>query len=87
MNLEDMYSNLPRSLKAEVLVRTKVEDDEDVLKERQNLVTTMKPAQLAQFNSLADFPMPARLERVFKGGDKPKAPKRNKSKDMEEKRK
>ncbi len=44
-----MYSNLPRSLKAECLVRTKVEEDEEVLKERQKTVETTRPAELAQF--------------------------------------
>ena len=49
MKVEDMYSNLPRSLKAECLVRTKVEEDEAVLKERQRVVESTKPAELAQF--------------------------------------
>jgi hypothetical protein len=32
-----MYDSLPRSLKTEVLVRTKVEADEEVLKKRQQV--------------------------------------------------
>lgn len=81
MNLEDMYSNLPRSLKAEVFVRSRVIEDDEVLKKRQKLIETKKPAQLAEFQSVGDFPMPTALEGIFK----PKAPKR-KEKD-EEKRK
>ena len=49
MNVEDMYSNLPRSLKAECLVRTKVEADPEVLKERKQIVESSRPAELAQF--------------------------------------
>lgn len=76
-----MYSSLPKSLKAECLVRTKVEENEDVLRKRQHMVDTKKPAELAQFNSLADFPLPSRIENIFKsGGDKePKAPPRRKA--------
>ena len=36
-NLDSMYDTLPRSLKTEVLVRTKVETDEEVLKKRQQV--------------------------------------------------
>jgi hypothetical protein len=41
-NLDSMYDSLPRSLKTEVLVRTKVEADEEVLKKRQLVKTTGK---------------------------------------------
>jgi len=34
---ETIYESLPESLKTEVLVRTKIETDEKVLKERQEL--------------------------------------------------
>ncbi len=70
-----MYSNLPRSLKQECLVRTKVEEDETVLKKRQKIVETTKPAELAQFKSISDFPLPTALENIFKPSDKPKMAK------------
>ena len=84
-----MYSTLPRALKAEVLVRTKVEEDEEVLKKRQRMVETMKPAELASFHSIGDFPIPSRLENIFKSSEKEdKKPSRFKTKEeIEEKRK
>ena len=82
MNIEDMYSNLPRSLKQECLVVAKVEDDEEVIKERKKIVETMKPSELSQLRSLSDFPVPSALENIFKTSDKPKAPPR-KEKDAE----
>lgn len=83
-NLEDMYSNLPRALKTEVLVRTKFEDEE-VLKKRQKLVETMKPSELASITSISDIPIPSALENIFKSSEKP-APPARKAKDIEEKR-
>lgn len=87
LNLEDMYSNLPRSFKSEVLVKSKVHDnDEEKITQRRKIVESMKPAELAQINSLGEFPMPSALESIFKSSDRPKPPSRKKQ-DMEEKRK
>jgi hypothetical protein len=58
----DIYASLPRSLKKEVMVRTKVEEDEGELKRRQNLVETKTPAELSQIHSLAEVPLPRRVE-------------------------
>ena len=62
--MEDIYASLPRSLKSQVMVRTKVEEDEDVLKSRQHLVETKTPAELGQINGLSDFPVPTRLQTL-----------------------
>ena len=86
LNLEDMYSNLPRAFKSEVLVKSKVQDDEEKITQRRKMVESMKPAELAQINSLGDFPMPSALENIFKSSEGPKPPSRKKQ-DMEEKRK
>ena len=87
LNLEDMYSNLPRAFKSEVLVKSKVQEDGEELAQRRKIVESMKPAELAQINSLGDFPMPSALESIFKsGGERPKPPSRKKQ-DLEEKRK
>ena len=86
LNLEDMYSNLPRAFKSEVLVKSKVQDDEEKITQRRRMVESMKPAELAQINSLGDFPMPSALENIFKSSDGPKPPSRKKQ-DLEEKRK
>lgn len=80
-----MYSKLPRSLKAECLVKSTVEDeDEGVMRERRELVKNATPAELSRLHGLSDFPMPSALENIFK--EKPTAPSRKKGKD-DEKRK
>ena len=63
----DIYASLPRSLKSEVLVRTKVEEDEEELKRRQNLVETKSPAELSQITSLKEVPVPRRIEGWLHG--------------------
>ena len=81
-----MYSNLPRAFKSEVLVKSKVQEDEEKITQRRKIVESMKPAELAQIKGLGDFPMPSALENIFKGSDRPKPPSRKKQ-DLEEKRK
>ena len=56
---ENLYERLPDSLKAECLVRTKVEEDEKVLKERQRLTRNMSPAELGQIRGFSDIPIPS----------------------------
>ena len=58
----DIYASLPRSLKKEVLVRSKIEEDENVLKERQAIVSTKSPAELSQIHSFAEVPLPRKIE-------------------------
>ncbi len=55
---ESYYDKMPAGLKTEVLVRTKVEEDESVLKQRQEMTRAMSPAELSQFHGLSDFPIP-----------------------------
>lgn len=55
---ENLYERLPESLKTECLVRAKVEEDEKVLKERQELTKNLTPAQLSEIHGLSDFPLP-----------------------------
>merc|ERR1711892_1041107 len=58
-----LYDTLPRSLTdKQLLVRTKVEADPDLLAERQALVEAKSPVELSQINSLADFPIPSRVQ-------------------------
>jgi hypothetical protein len=61
----DLYASLPRTLKEQVLVRTKVEEDEAVLRERQALVQSRSPAELSQIHGLHDLPLPTRLEHML----------------------
>lgn len=60
------YEGLPESLKKEVLVRSTVEEDPDVLKERQDIVKNMKPAQLGNIGGLSDFPLPDKLDSLMR---------------------
>ena len=47
----DIYASLPRSLKKEVLVRSKVEEDPDVLQARQAIVSSKSPSELRSSSS------------------------------------
>ena len=64
---ENLYDKLPESLKSECLVRAKIEEDEEVLKQRQTLTRTMSPAQLSEIHGLSDFPMPTLRKKKDKG--------------------
>ena len=82
-----MYDNLPHSLtQKQLLVKTKVEEDPEVLKKRQDLVATKKPAELAHIGGFNELPVPTALENIFKGGP-PTAPRRKSRDDREGKRK
>jgi len=63
----DIYASLPRSLKSELLVRNKVEEDAEELTRRRNLVDTKTPAELSQIHSLAEVPVPRRVEAWLHG--------------------
>jgi len=63
---EELYDSLPASLKTEVLVKTKIETDEEVLKHRQELTRSKSPAQLSEMKGLDDFPIPTFVENLTK---------------------
>ncbi len=63
---EDIYQSLPASLKQEVLVKTKIEVDEAVLKKRQELARSKSPAELSEIRGLDDFPIPTFVENLTK---------------------
>lgn len=64
------YATLPKSLKAEVLVRAKVEDP---IKQRDHaeIVKAKSVHELSQINSLGDFPMPERISRLVHRAPRP----------------
>lgn len=65
----NIYSTLPRSLRDTKLVtNVKVEEDEETLKARQEMVNTKSPAELAQISGLSDLPIPSRLSRMVTRG-------------------
>jgi len=64
-----MYSTLPKSLRETKLVtNVKVEEDEKVLKRRQEIVSTKSVSELSQITSFSDIPVPTRLSRMVTRG-------------------
>merc|ERR1719350_2626232 len=86
MNVNDMYSTLPKSLTMELAVKTKI-NDPAVVEERRKLTSEHTPMELGNIGSLADFPIPTPISNLFNkpAADTPEKPKRKKN--MEEKRK
>jgi len=86
MNVNDMYSTLPKSLTMELAVKTKI-NDPAVVEERRKLTAEHTPMELGNIGSLADFPIPTPISNLFNkpAADTPEKPKRKKN--MEEKRK
>ena len=61
-----LYSTLPRSMRETKLVtNVKVEEDEEVLRARQELVQTRTPAQLSAITSISDLPVPSKLTKMM----------------------
>merc|ERR1712131_343014 len=65
--MNDIYASLPRSLTDQLIVRTKVEADEEVLAARQALVESKSPVGLSEIHSLAELPIPSRIEAWLSG--------------------
>merc|ERR1719266_3041836 len=86
MNVNDMYSTLPKSLTMELAVKTKI-NDPAVAEERRKLTAEHTPMELGNIGSLADLPIPTPISNLFNkpAADTPEKPKRKKN--MEEKRK
>ena len=58
----DIYASLPRSLKQEVMVRSKVKEQDDEIMKRQALVQAKTPTELGQINSFSEIPVPRKIE-------------------------
>merc|ERR1719394_1296619 len=65
--MNDIYASLPRSLKDQLIVRTKVEENEEILAQRQALVESKSPVELSEIHSLAELPIPSRIEAWLSG--------------------
>ena len=63
---ESIYETLPKSLRETQLVVKEIVEDQDLVKERQELTRTKSPADLSQISSIADFPVPATIENLLK---------------------
>ena len=63
---ETIYETLPRSLRETQLVcNSKYEEDEDRLRERQELTRTKSPTELSQISGMSDFPIPTPIENLL----------------------
>ena len=60
----NIYATLPKSLKAELLVSSVVEDPL-LAAERMQLTSSKSVSELSQIRSLADFPLPENIERLM----------------------
>ena len=60
---EDIYDSIPASLKSELMVKS-VEQDQELVAERQETIRTHTPAQLSQIHGLSDLPIPACIENL-----------------------
>merc|ERR1711878_262589 len=64
----EIYASLPRSLtEQQLLVRTKVEESAEVLQARQALIESKSPLELSEIHSLAEMPIPSRIEAWLHG--------------------
>merc|ERR550517_2011703 len=59
-----LQATLPKSLKAELLVGSIVEDPE-VVAQRRQIASSKSVSELSQVRSLSDFPIPENLERLM----------------------
>merc|ERR1712004_53297 len=64
---ETIYETLPRSMRGtQLITNSKFEEDEERLKERQELTRTKSPTELSQISSVSDFPLPTPVENLLK---------------------
>ena len=61
INKENLYETFP-SLNTQCSVRSRVLEDEEVIKQRQELIRSKSPAQLSEIHGLDDIPVPGFVE-------------------------
>merc|ERR1712172_40976 len=60
---EGIYDSIPASLKSELMVKT-VEQNQELVAERQETIRTHTPAQLSEIHSLSDVPIPSFIQNL-----------------------
>merc|ERR1712233_268909 len=60
---EGIYDTIPDSLRSELMVKT-VEQNQDIVAERQETIRTHTPAQLSEIHSLSDVPIPSFIQNL-----------------------
>ena len=63
-NENGIYATLPKSLKAELLVGSTIEDP-DVVAKRMEIANSKSVSELSQVRSFSDFPFPENIERLM----------------------
>ena len=69
-----MQDYIPDGLKSQLLVTTKSGQDQDILKDRQELVRCKTPSELGQVKSIADLPIPTLRSRPTSPRSRPTSP-------------
>ena len=62
---DSIYSTLPRSMKSELLVKSKVKLNNDEAKARRQLVLSKSVGELSQVNKLSDLPVPTPIQTLI----------------------
>ena len=66
-----LYNTLPRSWRTQNLVTSAREiDDMEELQKRKALIESKSPAELANINSLTEFPVPTKIKRMMSPSEK-----------------
>ena len=53
-------------MKTQLLVKTKVEEDPEVLQARQEITRTKTPNELGQIHGLSEFPLPEKIDTLMR---------------------
>ncbi len=67
---ENIYSTLPRSMKSELLVTSKRQQNSQITVERRKLVQSKSVGELSQVKSLADLPIPTPIMTLWRQGNR-----------------
>ena len=65
INKDNLYETFP-SLNTQCLVRSKDLEDEEVIKQRQELVRSKSPAELSEIHGLSEVPVPGFVNDTLK---------------------
>ena len=61
---DNIYATLPRSLKSELAVASKVQDPE-LVQERREMIANKSVNELSQVTSLSDVPIPSPIQKMI----------------------
>lgn len=62
----DIHATLPKSWReANIVTSNRVTEADDEVRKRQDLVKTKTPAQLAEFHSISDIPIPSKVKSLL----------------------